>query len=125
MKTAITLLLIGLMTSATAYAESYLCLADASTGIRSANGKVLGTTQMDIEEQRFLLSDNNGELSLKIFGTEPPLLDKCKSEYFCEYSDGYRGTFTRQTNNFFTIFFTVIVSNERIAVVSQGKCSTI
>ena len=113
-----------------AYAETYLCIAEAGAGVSYDKGKhTFGSQTYDVSTIKLIQSNNSGEWVAKAFGDEDIWLD-CASEFMCrtvpEVPQAYSGYFWRKSENkFVASWSTTRDSGVREAITVWGRCSKI
>lgn len=116
--------LILLTVSNFAYAESYLCIAEAGAGVEHG-GKAIYAAVYDVSDKKYIQTNEGGKWVVKELGNETPIFDKCSTSSFCERKEMYGGTFIRSSDGVFTI---VWLAGNNVTVtmyVAKGRCSKI
>lgn len=107
-----------------AYAESYLCIAEAGAGVEhGTNG--IHAALYDVSENKYINTNESGEWVVKELGNETPIFDMCTSPRFCQRKEMYGGTFIRGVDGVFTIVWLTGNKENLTMIVAKGRCSKI
>ena len=111
------------LVSSSAYAETYLCVAEAGAVVEDSQGSITAGV-VNVSQRKYLLTNEGGKWVVKELGMDAPFFDECPSPYFCERADGYAGTFFRsRSTGVFTIVWLTQNKGANEIVVAKGKCS--
>ena len=123
----IAILLLAL--SGSAFAETYLCIAEAGTGVSfNKSNNTFNAQVYDVSRHKFILSNGSGIWGVKFFGKENLFLP-CFSEFSCYLDEGaYGGHFSKNRDNTFEATWSIIWdsdSNVSESITVMGRCSKI
>ena len=114
--------------SGSAFAETYLCTAEAGAGVSfDKKTSSFDSRVYNVSSEEFVLSNNSGKWVVKRFGQEKVWLP-CQTEFVCERQDGsYAGHFIKYDNSNFTAMWFVTHSDTDVSedVTMRGRCSKI
>ena len=111
--------------SGSAFAETYLCIAEAGAGVSANESNTKFDAQVyDVSVFKFILSNSDGKWIVKDFGSEQIWLT-CESAFICRTlpnsPTSFGGYFLRSNKNDFTASW----SQGGESLIVAGRCSKI
>ncbi len=88
--------------SGLAFAESYLCVAAAGSGVlENDKGEIIARIY-NVEDEKWVVTDESGQWVVKKLGMDLAYFDSCDAvptSLHCEYTEGWAGVFDLRTFN--------------------------
>lgn len=122
------ILLLLLSVPSVTFAEAWFCVPEAATMIETVNDKFEASIG-DHSTIKLIQVKNGDSWSVRWHQRDITLFDTCPTEYLCESSSGYGGTFFRERNGRFFALILLRLSDadketSQFATVA-GNCSKI
>ncbi len=123
MKIYIAILLLAF--SGSAFADSYLCVAEVGAGIVEEESKIRAKV-FDVSDAKWIITNESGKWVVKQLGQEFANFDICDSHFHCEASTGWAGYFRFYSKalKFEAVTFGLVNDNASRAL-QMGSCSKI
>ena len=123
MKIYIAILLLAF--SGSAFADSYLCVAEVGAGIVEEESEMRAKV-FDVSDAKWIITNESGKWVVKQFGREFAHYDSCDSQFHCEASAGWAGYFRFYSKalKFEAVTFGLVNDNASRAL-QMGSCSKI
>jgi hypothetical protein len=124
------LIVLVLILANTAYAETWLCISETSTGVTTKAPFKLAEFQAG-EKYLITVKDDTEEIEFKQFGGVVDSFAKCanySTAIICKYTGivtGFEFSMSRDDLSFYMYDLTQASDGLTWALVSSGKCSTI
>lgn len=108
------------------HAETLLCVAEAGAVVEDGGKDGIVAGLANVSQNKYIQTNESGNWVVKVLGENEPLFDKCKSQYFCERSEFYAGTFLRKPESgVFSIVWMTRKDGADKLVVAKGRCSSL
>jgi hypothetical protein len=104
-------------------ADTYLCVGEAGAVVSHGGKRGLESIAYSKTDSKYVLSNNSGEWLLKSMGHDTPIFDSCVSQYYCENTNYYGGTFYRGKDGYYGIVRILFNETEENLVTEKGRCS--
>ncbi|MDH3630372.1 MAG: hypothetical protein OER98_04560 [Gammaproteobacteria bacterium] len=119
--------------SGSLFAESYLCIGEKGAGVNFGNGITISSTEYDMSNQKYILSNRTGEWRLYRFGSEVSVFRECiesTTVMTCRVpNDPDVGFFTRHDYGTFRMLYYTGKNDDPeqgiVMTIMAGKCSKI
>lgn len=109
-----------------AQAETYLCVSQVGAAVEESGSMEFSAGLIEnVSNSKYIFKNDDGKWSLKRLGDNYAFLDNCDSEYVCQRSDIYAGTFLRTKRGTFSIVYLNMNGKDERVFVEKGRCSSI
>ena len=125
------LLIVLALTPFAALADTFLCVPDAGAMVRDAEAKRASAHIVDVSQEKFILTRENGNWGVKALGDKYSFLDHCLiprdggAPHLCQSSRGHSGIFFRNDDGRFSITWLTADDSFSMYFAAKGRCSKI